>query len=112
MRELRGRAKVIYEEGYAAALVGNETEARASLARLTAAAEGQSAASIQLALGDSEDFMDALESAYSDDPVVWGVRERFALDHDPELDVLRDDPRFQAFLDQLPPYPGPNARRE
>jgi TolB-like protein/Flp pilus assembly protein TadD len=100
-------------EGYAAALVGNENEAREALARLTAAgSEGLSAGSIQLALGDSEDFMDALESAYSDDPVVWGVRERFALDHDPELDVLRDDPRFQAFLDQLPPYPGPNARRE
>jgi len=100
-------------EGYAAALLGREPEARAALARIPADwGGGFAAAEIRLALGDTREFLDALESAYSEDPLASGVQARFLLEHDPALDVLRDDPRFQAFLERLPPYSGPNGRRE
>ena len=100
-------------EGLAAALVGNEPEARAALARIPADwGGGFPAAEIRLALGETQESVDALESAYSEDPLVWDVRARFQLEHDPALGVLRDDARFQAFLERLPPYSGPNAQRE
>jgi TolB-like protein/Flp pilus assembly protein TadD len=100
-------------EGFAAALTGREPEARAALARIPADWDGGfAAAEIRLALGETQEFVDAMESAYQSMTMLWDVRARFQLEHDPMLDVLRDDPRFQTFLERLPPYPGPNAQRE
>ena len=100
-------------EGLAAALTGREPEARAAVARIPADWDGGfPAAEIRLVLGEAQAFLDALESDYQDNPIFYDVQARFQLEHDPMLDVLRDDPRFQAFLERLPPYPGPNAQRE
>jgi hypothetical protein len=126
--------RALWLEGFGAAVMGNEADARAAVERLRAdeTVPGWRPGSISLALGDTDAVLDGMEdinsvnptswiehrdnptsfSARPANPAPWTVRNRFELEHDPSFDVLRDDPRFQVFLAQLPQYPGPNARRE
>ena len=52
-------------------------------------------------LGDVETMMKIIETAPE-----WrfNARGRFFFEHRPQFDGVRDEPAFQAFMEQYPPY--------
>jgi TolB-like protein/lipoprotein NlpI len=62
------------------------------------------------ASGDADRFFASVQAELDAAPEDLQFGDRFFFEHEPMLDRYRDDPRFQALLDRLPPYPGPAGR--
>ncbi len=101
----------IWLDGYGRAVAGNEAEARAALDRIEAIEDPPDwmLGSLVIAIGDPDEFF-AFAEAELETADDLNVRDRYWLEHDPQFDSLRHDPRFQDLLDRLPPYPGPRGR--
>ena len=99
----------IWLDGYSRVMAGDHAAGQNAIDRLTAAADapGWMLTSITIATGDEDAILASIERLVAD--LNW-LGLRYYLEHDPRFDFLRDDPRFQALLDGLPPYPGPRGR--
>ena len=97
--------------GYAAAVTGDSEGARATIDHLGRDFDDGLAprfsARVSAALGDVETTLSIFETLREE---AYAVDLRFSLDHRPQYDGIRDDPRFQAFMDRLPPYYVPEAQ--
>ncbi len=62
------------------------------------------------ASGDADRFFASVQAEFDAAPEDLQFGDRFFFEYEPMLDRYRDDPRFQALLDRLPPYPGPAGR--
>lgn len=101
-------ALAVFMEGYASAISGDVDAARDAAARLTSADIGYLLVRISLAeaLNDAESIIQLLQSLPED---RYSPYVRFLLERSRTMDPVRDDPRFQAILDELPPYTDPTS---
>lgn len=100
---------LIVGRGYAAAFSGDTAATRVLIERLRGSSDPEAPIArllLALALGDVETAIADVEIMRPDDP---SILDRFFLDHLPWFDPIRDRPEFQAILDELPPYTGPDA---
>ncbi len=98
-------ADATYMIGYAFAVEGDEERAGEAIELLSTGFEfGETssyAVRIAATLGDVETMMKIIETAPE-----WrfNARGRFFFEHRPQFDGVRDEPAFQAFMEQYPPY--------
>jgi DNA-binding winged helix-turn-helix (wHTH) protein/TolB-like protein/tetratricopeptide (TPR) repeat protein len=95
-----GNSKPVSTKGYVLAKAGRTTEARAVLDELKARRPGRyvpsyAIALVQAGLGDREALFQSLEAAFTANDV-----HLVFLPVDPKWDQYRNDPRFQALLEQ------------
>jgi TolB-like protein/Tfp pilus assembly protein PilF len=95
----------VFIRGFAAAVSGDAEEAYAAIDYLGRSFEDGRDATLAFrlagALGDLETALAIFETF---PPENYNVSIRFNLDHFSWFDGFRDDPRFQEFMDRLPPY--------
>ena len=91
--------------GYAAAVSGDEEEAYAAIDYLGRSFDDGRAPPWAMRLAGTLDDVETVLAILGTFPAEdYVVHHRFNLDHSPQFDGVRDDPRFQAFMDRLPPY--------
>ena len=61
-------------------------------------------------MGDADEWFAVMHDEFDDTLDELSFRDRFFFEFDPSRDRFREDPRFQALMDRLPPYPGPGGR--
>ena len=102
----------IFLDGYDRAAAGDYAGARDALRRIQSseAAPGWMEESLLVTIGDPDEFFALAETELLQDLEDLSSGDRFWLEFDPRLDFLRDDLRFPALLDRMPPYPRPGDR--
>ena len=100
--------------GYERAVAGDGEAARMALDGIRAAGDVPDSdwmiPTLLAVMGDADEWFAVMHDEFDDTLDELSFTDRFFFEFDPSQDRFRDDPRFQALLDRLPPYPGPAGR--
>lgn len=100
--------------GYERSAAGDGEAARMALDGIRAAGDVPGSdwmiPTLLVVMGDADEWFAVMHDEFDDTLDELSFTDRYFFEFDPRLDRFRDDPRFQALLDRLPPYPGPAGR--
>jgi TolB-like protein/lipoprotein NlpI len=99
-------------QGYERAAAGDDEAARQALDGIRAAGDVPDwmIPTLLVVMGDADEWFAVTQAEFDDSPDELDYNDRHFFEYAPSLDRFREDPRFQALLDRLPPYPGPGGR--